>query len=115
MALQSKKDTPDRPPSQGRHSKRDFVHHPKNHRAPTAYDEVEKSKGLSQPFDMIEDIPLDHVEIVRLRFEKSKRETKATPADFALSGAHATKTVVRGAVGVVLMLVLGYLLVTILK
>lgn len=63
----------------------------------------------------IENIPLDHVEIVHLRLRKFRKKPKAAPADIVSSGARGMKAAIRGAVGVCLTFLLGYVLLTLVR
>lgn len=63
----------------------------------------------------IENIPLDHVEIVHQRLKKFMKRPKATPVDIVSSGARGMKVAIRGAVGVCLTFLLGYVLLTFIR
>lgn len=66
-------------------------------------------------FSMIENIPLDHVEIAHLRLRRFRKKRKAAPADIVSSGARGMKAAIRGAVGVCLTFLLGYVLLTLVR
>lgn len=64
---------------------------------------------------MVENIPLDHVEIVHQRLKKFRRRSKAAPVDIVSSGARGMKVAIRGVVGACLAFLLGYVLLTFIR